>query len=118
MRLKLRESPVFKAMKEAGETSANPLTERFTYPGNKRRLLVALFGLAAGLTVIWYTAMYGPLFFLTDQQRMENSDAETVVGAGALPGPFGLGFFGCFFDRVGRNKPIIVCQIESMSLVF
>src|SRR3546814_19902408 len=48
MRLKLRESPVFKAMKEAGETSANPLKESFTYPGNKRRLFVALFGLAAG----------------------------------------------------------------------
>src|SRR3546814_6072887 len=29
MRLKLRESPVFKAMKEAGETSANPLKESF-----------------------------------------------------------------------------------------
>src|SRR3546814_7185640 len=48
MRLKLRESPVFKAMKEAGETSANPLKESFTYPGNKRRLFVALFVLAAG----------------------------------------------------------------------
>src|SRR3546814_11888918 len=51
MRLKLRASPVFKAMKEAGETSANPLKESFTYPGNKRRLSVALFVLAAGLTI-------------------------------------------------------------------
>src|SRR3546814_436267 len=107
MRLKLRESPVFKAMKEAGETSANPLKESFTYPGNKRRLFVALFGLAAGLTVIWYTAMYGALFFLTGPQRMENSAAELVVGAGALAGLFWFVFFGWLSDRVGRKKPLV-----------
>src|SRR3546814_15712716 len=56
MRLKLRESPVFKAMKEAGETSADPLKESFTYPGNKRWLFVALLGLAAGRTDMWYPA--------------------------------------------------------------
>src|SRR3546814_16938088 len=91
-------------MKEAGETSANPLKESFTYPGNKRRLFVALFGLAAGLTVIWYTAMYGALFFLTGPQRMENSAAELVVGAGALAGLFWFVFFGWLSDRVGRKK--------------
>src|ERR1044072_9620589 len=58
MRLKLSESPVFKAMKEAGETARNPFVESFTYPGHWKRVLVALFGIAAGLTVIWYTAMF------------------------------------------------------------
>ena len=52
MRFKLSESPVFKAMKEAGETSGNPFVESFTYPGNKKRIFIALFGIAAGLTVI------------------------------------------------------------------
>src|SRR3546814_13059055 len=93
MRLKLRESPVFKAMKEAGETSANPLKESFTYPGNKRRLFVALFGLTAGLTVIWYTAMYGALFFLTGPPPMENSAADLAVGAGAVAGRCWFVFF-------------------------
>jgi len=41
MRLKLSESPVFQAMKEAGETSKNPFTESFSYPGNKKRIFVA-----------------------------------------------------------------------------
>ncbi|PKP96370.1 MAG: MFS transporter, partial [Alphaproteobacteria bacterium HGW-Alphaproteobacteria-15] len=35
MRLKLSESPVFQAMKEAGETAGNPFVESFTYPGNR-----------------------------------------------------------------------------------
>ena len=45
MRLKLSESPVFQAMKEAGEMSGNPFIESFTYPGNKKRIFVALFGI-------------------------------------------------------------------------
>ena len=49
MRLKLSESPVFKKMRAAGERAVNPLKESFTYPGNIRRMLVALFGIAAGL---------------------------------------------------------------------
>ena len=43
MRLKLSESPVFKAMKAAGTTSKNPFVESFQYPGNIGRLFVALF---------------------------------------------------------------------------
>jgi MFS family permease len=34
IRLKLKESPVFKAMKEAGTTSRNPFKDSLTYPGN------------------------------------------------------------------------------------
>jgi MFS family permease len=118
MRLKLNESPVFKAMKEAGETSANPLKESFTYPGNKRRILVALFGIAAGLTVIWYTAMYGVLFFLTGAQRMEHSVAEMVVGVGALTGLFWFIFFGWLSDKIGRKKPIVIGYAATLILLF
>ena len=118
MRLKLNESPVFKAMKEAGETSHNPLKESFTYPGNKRRIFVALFGIAAGLTVIWYTAMYGVLFFLTGAQRMENGVAEMVVGVGALAGLFWFVFFGWLSDRIGRKKPIVFGYAATLLLLF
>jgi len=52
MRLKLSESPVFQAMKAAGETASNPFVESFTFPGNKRRIFVALFGITGVLTTI------------------------------------------------------------------
>ncbi len=42
MRVRLAESPVFQAMKAAGQTAKNPLRESFTYPGNRRRLFIAL----------------------------------------------------------------------------
>ena len=63
MRLKLSESPVFKAMKAAGETAGNPFVESFTHPGNLKRLFVALFGVAAGLTVdLVHRHVLHPLF--------------------------------------------------------
>src|SRR3546814_16924138 len=109
---------VFKAMKEAGETSANPLKESFTYPGNQRRLFVALFGLAAGLTVIWYTAMYGALFFLTGPQRMEHSPADLVVCARALARLFWFVFFGWLSHRLGRKTPIVTGYTATILQLF
>src|SRR3546814_10250886 len=58
MRLKLAERPVFRAMKAAGELARNPVRESFTYQGNRRGILIELFGFGCGLTVFWYTAMF------------------------------------------------------------
>jgi MFS family permease len=118
MRLKLSESPVFRAIKEAGETARNPLKETFTYPGNGRRLFVALFGIAAGLTVIWYTAMFQVLYFLQNAMKLEPAIAQTVVGVGAAAG---LGFFvlfGWLSDKVGRLPPILVGYALTLILLF
>ena len=108
MRLKLSESPVFKAMRAAGERSRNPLVESFTYPGNLKRMLVALFGIAAGLTVIWYTAMFSVLSFLQTTMRVEETTAQLVTGAGALMGVGWFVLFGRLSDLVGRKKPIVI----------
>ncbi|GAA4762276.1 MFS transporter [Stakelama sediminis] len=118
MRLKLSESPVFKAMKEAGETARNPFVESFTYPGNWKRILVALFGIAAGLTVIWYTAMFSVLSFLTGPMRVEATTAQIITGAGALFGLFWFVLFGRLSDRVGRKKPIVIGYALTLALLF
>lgn len=118
MRAKLSESPVFKAMRAAGETARNPFVESFTYPGNVRRIFVALFGVSAGMTVIWYTSMFSPLTFLTGPMRMEDTAAQLIVGAGAL---LGVGFylmFGAWSDRVGRKLPVTMGHLGALLLVF
>ncbi len=76
MRLKLSESPVFQAMKEAGETADNPFVESFTYPGNKKRIFVALFGVTGVLTTIWYTAFFSGLSFLRGPMRVDELTVE------------------------------------------
>ncbi len=118
MRLKLSESPVFKQMKAAGETAANPFIESFTYPGNLRRLFVALFGIAAGLTVIWYTAMFTVLSFLQTTMRVEETAAQLIVGVGAAAGLFWFVLFGWLSDRVGRKMPIVIGYALTLVMLF
>ncbi len=118
MRLKLNESPVFQAMKEAGETAANPFTESFSYPGNKKRIFVALFGVTGILTTIWYTAFFSGLSFLRGPMRMEETVVEVVLLAA---GTLSMGFYilvGRWSDKVGRRKPIIVGAIATLALLF
>lgn len=118
MRFSLSESPVFKAMKEEGELAGNPLVESFTYPGNRKRIAVALFGIAAGLTVIWYTAMFSGLGFLVGPMRVEETQAQIVVGLAAA---VGMGFFilsGHLSDRFGRKRVIVVGYVLTLLALF
>ena len=118
MRLKLSESPVFKAMKEEGKTSRNPFVESFTYPGNKKRIFVALMGVACGLTIIFYTALFSTLSFLKGPMRVDDTAAELIVGvASLLAVPFFV-YFGWLSDRVGRKKPIVWGYIVTIVLLF
>ena len=118
MRLKLSESPVFQAMKAAGETSANPFRESLTYPGNPKRIFVALFGVTGVLTTIWYTAFFSSLSFLRGPMRLDENLVEWIMLTAGL---ISMGFYlvvGRWSDRVGRKKPIIVGAILSLALLF
>lgn len=118
IRLKLKESPVFKAMKEAGETSKNPVSESYNSWAKIRMLLVALFGIAAGLTVIWYTAQFQALYFLQATLRVEDNNARLMLGAGAVFSLFWFILFGWLSDKVGRKKPILVGYVLTLILIF
>ncbi|WP_374528683.1 MFS transporter [Novosphingobium sp.] len=118
MRFKLSESPVFQAMKEEGELAGNPFVESFTYPGNKRRIFVALFGISAGLTVIWYTSMFSGLSFLKSAMHVEDTVAEIIVGIAALIGMGFYVYFGHLSDLVGRKKPIVIGYALTLLLLF
>lgn len=118
MRLKLSESPVFQAMKEEGEIAGNPFVESFTYPGNPKRIFVALFGCAAGLTVIWYTAAFSALSFLQGPMRVDPTTAELTVGSAALCSTIWYVVFGRLSDRTGRKKPIVWGYVATLALLF
>jgi MFS family permease len=118
MRLKLSESPVFLAMKEAGHTARNPFVESFTYPGNKKRIFVALFGVTGVLTTIWYTAFFSSLSFLKGPMRVDAVTAEIVIGISAL---VSMGFYllvGKWSDRIGRKLPIVIGAALTLLLLF
>jgi len=118
MRLMLSESPVFQAMKEAGETSGNPFVESFTYPGNKKRIFVALFGVTGVLTTIWYTAFFSGMSFLRGPMHVEDQTVELLLLVSGLIAMSFYIFVGKWSDRVGRKKPIIIGALATLVLLF
>jgi MFS family permease len=79
---------------------------------------VALFGIAAGLTVIWYTAMFTVLSFIQSTMRVEETTAQLITGSGALMGMVWFVLFGRLSDRVGRKKPIVIGYALTLVLLF
>lgn len=118
MRLKLSESPVFQAMKEAGETSGNPFVESMTYPGNPKRLFVALFGITGILTTVWYTGFFSAMSFLRGPMHVADLTVELVL---LVSGLIVMSFYviiGKWSDRVGRKLPIIIGSALTLALLF
>jgi MFS family permease len=118
MRLKLSESPVFMAMKAAGKTAKNPFVESFTYPGNKKRIFVALFGVTGVLTTIWYTAFFSSLSFLKGPMRMDAVTTEIIIGLSALVSMVFYVMVGKWSDKVGRRLPILIGAAATLVLLF
>jgi len=118
IRLKLKESPVFKEMKANGEIASNPLRESFNSWARVKMILVALFGISAGLTVIWYTAQFQALYFLQNSLRIEDNTARLIVGASAVGSLFWFILFGWLSDRIGRRKPILIGYALTLVLLF
>ena len=118
MRLKLSESPVFQAMKAAGETSGNPFIESMTYPGNPKRLFVALFGITGILTTVWYTGFFSAMSFLRGPMHVDDLTVELVL---LVSGLIVMSFYviiGKWSDTVGRKLPIIIGSVLSLALLF
>jgi MFS family permease len=107
IRMQLNESPVFQRMKAEGKASKAPLTEAFGRWSNIKIALVALFGLAAGQAVVWYTGQFYVLFFLQSILKVDGFTATLLVCWSLLLGSGFFVVFGWLSDKVGR-KPIII----------
>lgn len=118
MRLKLNESPVFQAMKAEGQTSKNPFVESFTYPGNKKRIFVVLFGVTGVLTTIWYTAFFSGMSFLRGPMNVDALTVELILFFSGMISMIFYLMVGKWSDKVGRKKPIIVGALAALLLLF
>ncbi|MCT8962744.1 MFS transporter [Pseudomonas veronii] len=103
VRMSLEESPVFLEMKAHGSASQNPIKDTF---GNARTLLIVMIsivGAVAGQAVIWYTAHFYSLQFLTSTLKISAQSAYLYLTiALVLATPFFV-LFGWLSDRVGRK---------------
>jgi nitrate/nitrite transporter NarK len=81
-------------------------------------VLVALFGIAAGLTVIWYTAQFQALYFLQSTLKIEDNTARMILGGGAMFSLFWFILFGWLSDKIGRKKLILIGYALTLALLF
>ncbi|GAA4038234.1 MFS transporter [Parerythrobacter jejuensis] len=118
MRLKLSESPVFQAMKAEGKIAGNPFVESFTYPGNKKRIFVALFGVTGILTTIWYTAFFSGMSFLRGPMHVDDLTVELILFFSGLIAMTFYIMIGKWSDTIGRKKPILIGAVLTLFLLF
>jgi MFS family permease len=103
IRLKMKESPIFRHVKSAGMTSASPLVEAFTKWKNLKIVLISLFGATAGQGVVWYTGQFYALFYLQSILNVDATSANYIIAIALLLGmPFFV-VFGALSDKIGRK---------------
>ncbi len=116
IRLRMKESPIFRHIKTAGMTSAQPLKEAFTQWKNLKHVLISLFGATAGQGVVWYTGQFYALFYLQTILKVNITTAYYIVAVSLLLGmPFFV-LFGALSDRIGRKKIMMAgCLLAAIS---
>jgi MFS family permease len=117
IRMQLHESPIFEQMRSEGRASKAPLSESFGNSSNLKIVFSALFGLIAGFGVIWYTAQFYVLLFLTQTLKIEPVTANLLFIVTLVLGLPCFIFFGALSDRIGR-KWLVFSGIALAALAF
>lgn len=118
IRMKLAESPVFQAMKSAGTTSKNPIIESFSDRANLGKVMVAMIGVTAGMTVLFYTGQFATLYFLQGTTRIPEEQALLYLAVGAFVAAPAFVFAGWLSDKAGRKLVLLTGYALALVLVF
>jgi MFS family permease len=104
VRMRLRESPLFTRLKDAGNASTAPLRDSFGTWSSWKIFFLVLFGATAGQAVVWYTGQFYALFFLQTVLKVPLATAYTIVAIALLLGAPFFVVFGSLSDRIGRKR--------------
>jgi MFS family permease len=116
IRKKMHESPVFQKAKDEGKISKNPLKESFGNRYNFKFVLVALFGVAMGQGVVWYTGQFYAMSFLKTVMNIDSNQVDTLLGISLLIGTPFFVFFGWLSDKIGRKKIMLAGMLFAVIL--
>lgn len=116
IRKKMHESPVFQKAKDEGKVSKNPLKESFGNRYNFKFVLLALFGVAMGQGVVWYTGQFYAMSFLKTVMSIDSNQVDTLLGISLLIGTPFFVFFGWLSDKIGRKKIMLAGMLFAIIL--
>jgi MFS family permease len=116
-RLRLHESPIFEQIKRSSSASRAPVRESLSNPGNLRRILVGLFGIAAGQTVIWFTAQFSTLYLLQREGGLEDATALSLMAIATLIACPAFVLSGWLSDRIGRKRTLVGAYALGLLLI-
>jgi MFS family permease len=117
IRLKLEESPIFRQMRSDGRTCGSPIRESFGSWANMKNVLITLFGITTGMTVIWYGAQFYALFFVQNTLQVDYKTSYLIFAVALSLGTPLVVFFGALSDRVGR-RPVMIAGMLLGALTF
>jgi MFS family permease len=103
IRMKLNESPVFRAMKEGGHGSKTPIRDSFGKWPNLKIVLLAFAGVCIGQGVLWYTANFYAMLYMQQILGVNALDTYLLVALALFVGMCLVIFFGWLSDRIGRK---------------
>jgi MFS family permease len=103
IRLKLSESPSFKALKAGAGVSKAPFREAFGEWRNLKRVLIALFSLMVAQGSIWYCVFFYAQVFIERAVKVAPATVNVVMIAVVLASSPLYVLFGWLSDRVGRK---------------
>ncbi|AQH02954.1 MFS transporter [Burkholderia sp. KK1] len=107
IRVSMKESPVFLHLKQSRTVSKAPIREAFGEWKNLRVVLICLFGLCAGQSIVWYTSQFYALFFLTQVLKVEPAYANMYFATALILCMPLFIFCGALSDRIGRKWMIM-----------
>jgi MFS family permease len=117
IRLRLRESPVFRRLQEGRALSRAPVAETLAQRANLKLVLAALFGAVVGQAILFYVGTFYAYYFLERVARVDGLTVTLLSGAALLVGAPLVVAGGWLADRVGR-KPVLLGAVALAAILY
>ena len=111
VRIRMKESPIFRQLKSTGMRSTQPLTDAFGNWVNLKQVLISLFGALAGQGVVWYTGTFYALFYLQTILHLNAHTGQIIAAIGTVCAIPLYTLFGALSDRIGRKRLMMIALL-------
>ncbi|WP_445488957.1 MFS transporter [Rhodopseudomonas sp. RCAM05734] len=103
VRAKLHESPVFARLKADRKLSKQPVRDAFARWSSLRLILIALFGVTAGMGSTYFTGQFYVMIFMQQVAKIDLQTSYMLMATGLIIGAPSFVLFGWLSDRIGRK---------------